>query len=200
MVEFMQSQGSERKHRLFACACCQQPSVLRYLSERSLALVDAACRFAEGAVDWTAVLQAAATAPAGPVTRRSYNPGRVSPSSQAQRAVLALAYPGAREAAWQVYREGANLLGPTPCELLRCIFGNPFRPAAVDPAWLHWNSGTVLRLATAIYHDCAFERLPVLADALEEAGCTDAAILDHCRGPGPHVRGCWVVDLLLGKE
>ena len=54
--------------------------------------------------------------------------------------------------------------------------------------------------AQAIYDDRALERLPVLADALEEAGCTDAAILEHCRGPGPHVRGCWVIDLLLGKE
>ncbi len=55
-------------------------------------------------------------------------------------------------------------------------------------------------LARSIYDDRAFDRLPVLADALEDAGCTDAAILDHCRGPGPHVRGCWVVDLILGKS
>ena len=58
---------------------------------------------------------------------------------------------------------------------------------------------TVVQLAQSIYDDRAFDRLPILADALEEAGCTDAAILDHCRGPGPHVRGCWAVDLLLGK-
>jgi hypothetical protein len=63
-----------------------------------------------------------------------------------------------------------------------------------------WNESTVTELAQAIYTDRAFDRLPILADALEEAGCTDAAILEHCRGPGPHVRGCWVVDLLLGKE
>jgi hypothetical protein len=55
-------------------------------------------------------------------------------------------------------------------------------------------------MAEVIYADSAFDRLPVLADALEEAGCTISDILDHCRGPGPHVRGCWVVDLLLGKE
>ena len=58
----------------------------------------------------------------------------------------------------------------------------------------------MLNLAQAIYEERRFGDLPVLADALEEAGCTDADILSHCRGPGPHVRGCWVVDLLLGKQ
>jgi predicted component of type VI protein secretion system len=71
-------------------------------------------------------------------------------------------------------------------------------PAEKD--WLDWNDKTVRKIAQAINNDQAFDRLPILADALEEAGCTDPAILDHCRGPGPHVRGCWVVDLLLGKE
>jgi hypothetical protein len=55
-------------------------------------------------------------------------------------------------------------------------------------------------MAEVIYADRAFDRLPILADALEEAGCTDQAVLDHCRGPFPHVHGCWVVDLILGKE
>lgn len=81
--------------------------------------------------------------------------------------------------------------------LVRCVFGNPFRPAASDPRWL---TPTVVALAQGIYDDRAFNRLPVLADALEEAGCTDPAILEHCRGPGPHARGCWVVDLLLGNN
>jgi hypothetical protein len=81
--------------------------------------------------------------------------------------------------------------------LVRDIFGNPFRPAAVSPRCL---SEPVISLARAIHTDRAFDRLPILADALEEAGCTDAEILNHCRGPGPHVRGCWVVDLVLGKE
>ena len=62
------------------------------------------------------------------------------------------------------------------------------------------DSRTVVQLAQAIYDDRAFDRIPILADALEEAGCTEAAILGHCRQPGEHVRGCWVVDLLLGKE
>ena len=58
----------------------------------------------------------------------------------------------------------------------------------------------MVQIAQAIYDDRAFDRMPILADALEDAGCTDRAILDHCRSEGPHVRGCWVVDLLLGKE
>jgi hypothetical protein len=70
----------------------------------------------------------------------------------------------------------------------------------LDSVRLHWNGNTVSKMAQAIYGDRAFEHLPILADALEEAGCTDAAILDHCRQPGEHVRGCWVVDLLLGKK
>jgi hypothetical protein len=70
----------------------------------------------------------------------------------------------------------------------------------VDPTWLSWNDGVVVNLAQAVYEERAFDCLPVLADALEEAGCTDADILAHCRSVGPHVRGCWVVDLLLLKE
>jgi hypothetical protein len=70
---------------------------------------------------------------------------------------------------------------------------------AIDPAWLRWNHGTVSALARHIYEDRAFADLPILADALEDAGCTVAAILDHCRRPCEHVRGCWVVDLVLGQ-
>jgi hypothetical protein len=74
--------------------------------------------------------------------------------------------------------------------------GNPFHPIALDPMWL---MPSVKHLAEAIYEDRAFDRLPILADALEDAGCTNADILNHCRQPGEHVRGCWVVDLLLDK-
>ncbi len=83
--------------------------------------------------------------------------------------------------------------------LVRELFGNPFRPAAVEPAWLTWNNATIPRLAQAIYDERAFDRLPVLADALEEAGCNDPDLLAHCRAPGPHVPGCWAVGLLVGK-
>jgi hypothetical protein len=83
------------------------------------------------------------------------------------------------------------------CAVLREIIGNPFRTATVASSWV---IGNVVGLAEAIYADRAFDRLPLLADALEDAGCSDAAILDHCRQPGEHVRGCWVIDLLLDKK
>jgi hypothetical protein len=83
------------------------------------------------------------------------------------------------------------------CDLLREMFGSPFRPITVNPTWL---IPTVIALAQAIYDDRAFDRMPILADALEDAGCTNQDILQHCRSGGEHVRGCWVVDLLLGKE
>jgi hypothetical protein len=86
------------------------------------------------------------------------------------------------------------------CQLLRCIFGNPFRPVAIDPAWLTWNDATVRRIAIAINDEQAFERLPILADALEDAGCAEPAVLDHLRGPGPHARGCFVVELLTSRK
>ena len=81
--------------------------------------------------------------------------------------------------------------------LVRCIFGNPFRALPGDSPW---RTADIVAHAKAIYADRAFDRLPILADTLEDAGCTDHAVLDHCRQPGEHVRGCWVVDLVLGKE
>jgi hypothetical protein len=91
--------------------------------------------------------------------------------------------------------------------LLRDVFGALFHPVPIDPAWLAWNDGTVVKLAQAAYEHRDLPsghldttRLGILADALEEAGCSAPDILGHLRGPGPHVRGCWAVDLLLGKE
>jgi hypothetical protein len=84
--------------------------------------------------------------------------------------------------------------------LLRDIIGNPFSAATVNRSWLAWNAGAVAILAQSMYDDRAFDRLPILADALEDAGCTNQDILSHCRSGGEHGRGCWVVDLLLGKE
>jgi hypothetical protein len=79
---------------------------------------------------------------------------------------------------------------------LRDIFGNPFRPVTFNPTW---RTEHVVGLAAKMYDDRAFAAMPILADALEEAGCGDADILSHCREPGIHVRGCWVVDLVLDK-
>jgi hypothetical protein len=124
---------------------------------------------------------------------------------------LSLAEDGARSAALdcciaqglQAKAGGKSLTGASDSEqreqaiLLRDIFSNAFRPVTADPSWL---SPTVLSLATAIYEERAFDRLPILADALEDAGCDNADILNHCRQPAEHARGCWAVDLVLGKK
>jgi hypothetical protein len=82
--------------------------------------------------------------------------------------------------------------------LLRDVFGNPFRPVSFDPSW---RTDTVLSLAGGMYGSRDFSRVPILGDALQDAGCEDADVLGHCLDPkGVHVRGCWVVDRLLGKE
>jgi hypothetical protein len=81
--------------------------------------------------------------------------------------------------------------------VVRDIFDNPFRPVTCAPAW---RTDTVLALARQMYEARDFSAMPILADALQDAGCDSAAVLDHCRSEEPHVRGCWVVDLVLGKE
>ena len=81
--------------------------------------------------------------------------------------------------------------------LMRDVVGNPFRPVTFDPAWL---TSDVIALARQMYKSRDFGAMPVLADALQDAGCDNPDMLAHCRSGGPHVRGCWVVDLVLGKE
>jgi len=96
-----------------------------------------------------------------------------------------------------VYREGWDAdAGQVISPLIREVVGNPFRPIAFDPSW---RTEAVVGLARGMYESRDFAPMPVLADALEDAGCADADILSHCREPGLHVRGCWVVDLVLGK-
>jgi hypothetical protein len=88
-----------------------------------------------------------------------------------------------------------------PCraqaELVREVVGNPFSPVVFDPGW---RTADVLGLARGIYEDRVFDRMPLLADALMDAGCDNEQVLAHCRSEGPHVRGCWAVDLVIGKE
>lgn len=86
----------------------------------------------------------------------------------------------------------------TLAELCREVFGNPFRPAWIDSEWLAWDRGVVFQLARAIHDERRFDEMPVLADALEDAGCTDEVYLRHCRSPN-HTRGCWLLDALLGE-
>ncbi len=90
-----------------------------------------------------------------------------------------------------------DVMGRRFCSQFRDVTGNPFRPVAFDPAW---RTSTALVIAQGIYDDRAFNRLPILADALQDAGCENCDILSHLRGEGPHVKGCWALDLVLGKE
>jgi hypothetical protein len=90
----------------------------------------------------------------------------------------------------------ASLVGEALCPIIRDIFGNPFRPVTFSPAW---RTDTAVALARQMYDAREFGAMPILADALQDAGCEDEQILSHCLSDGAHVRGCWVVDLVLGK-
>lgn len=86
------------------------------------------------------------------------------------------------------------------CHVARDVFGNPFRPPPVyEPAWLRWGDGAVSSLAETIHAERAFEQMPILGDALEDAGCTEARWLEHCRDHATHVRGCWVLEAIRGR-
>jgi hypothetical protein len=201
---------SDRKGRLFACAFCRRHWHL-LPDEQSRQAIDVAEGFAEGGVGErelqaahkAAMLVAESVDPPEPTARtlatlipwvaqQATHPvfGWLGTRAVSEAVRIALIRGGvAEERAQEVMMR-----------LFLDVYGNPCRPVAVEPAWLTRNCGTVLKLAQAIYEERAFDRLPILADALEDAGCDNADLLAHCRGPGPHVRGCWVVDLLLGKS
>jgi hypothetical protein len=197
MLSFVETRLSEREARLFGVACCRR--IWHLLKEQDQDVVEIAERFADGEVDraeldaaaesaWSASSHSlgragAAADAAGETIFRNDGFGNVYHVSHLTYNAFYAAGEDAGEYAAQ-------------CCLLRDIFGNPFRPVRVAPAWL---TSTVVQLASGIYAEPAFDRLPMLADALQDAGCDNANILTHCRGPGPHVRGCWVVDLMLGK-
>jgi hypothetical protein len=104
---------------------------------------------------------------------------------------------GNTKSAWETVERRARA---AQCRLLRDIFRKPSRRFPSQPSVARaLRDSTVPRIAQTIYNDRRFQDLPILADALEEAGCTDSEILGHCRGPGEHARGCWVLDLILGK-
>jgi hypothetical protein len=205
MLRYLGERASDRKLRLFMCALSRR--VWHLLTEELRRAVDVAERLADGKAGEAE--RAAAFEAAGGSMTEVFSQAVAIPAKALISSHLDFY---AQHAAWSVTSvpdvEGRYILPTTDeqedaereaqCALLRELFGNPFRPAAIEPDWLSWEGGTVPRIARAIYDDRAFDLLPILADALEDAGCTDAVILDHCRGPGPHVRGCWVLDALLG--
>ena len=206
MLLFLRDRASERKLRLFACACCRR--IWDWLGdERSRAAVEIAEDHADGLADDSRLHTARNDASDCELLLGN----RLNPDESARAAywtLLEQEFIGVAELVRIAVSIAAAARRTEPIEaavsreacwqvrLLRDIIGNPFRPVAIDPAWLTAN---VLDLARTIYAERAFDRLPILADALMDAGCDDPLILDHCRSSGPHVRGCWVVDLLLGK-
>jgi hypothetical protein len=204
-----------RKLRLFSCACCRR--LLHWLSDPLCqAALKAAEKYADGALDRDSCILASQQFD---TKRRGRFPNYQEYEGEAWNALYC-----AIHRRWDKYRDGdfadkrwqlassvardaISAAGPgmaaLAAALLRDVIGNPFRPVTIEPDSI---SPTALTLARAAYELTTWERslldptrLAILGDALEEAGCTNADLLTHLRGPGPHVRGCWAVDLLLGK-
>jgi hypothetical protein len=211
MLDFLRGKASDRKLRLFACACCRRVWHL-LTEERTRRAAEVAERFAEGSASdreridaWDNALE---------VAYSNYNPDEDEPRTDlaafavlealdinvstalgaVEASILALERTPSR--AWP--NEGIQMRGQVPlCLILRDIIGNPFCPVSFD---LARRTPNVTAVAQTIYEQRRFEDLPILADALEEAGCACEEILEHCRSGGEHVKGCWAVDLVLGKE
>jgi hypothetical protein len=215
MLEFLRGKASDRKLRLFACACVRR--VWHRLGEVAAPTeIEASERFADGQSSRNELRSirsqlgarggySAAWAANNALHAVLENGADIAASRAAIYSADFLYYftdeqksltdTGSREeavAAREVERTELTCV-------LRDIFDNPFRPVAINPAWVAWNDGTVQKIAQAIYDERAFDRMPILADALEEAGCTNQDMLAHCRSGGEHVRGCWAVDLILGR-
>jgi hypothetical protein len=222
MLDFLRGKASERKLRLFAVACCRHIWHL-LADERSQEAVEVAERYADGQAS-QAELEAAhnrALYARRSARKEAWSGGRpasVQAARSAVRAVTRTAVAETAEEAARAVMEWATRMERVPgvfqgiagpraaiqrawkaelryqCDLLRDLLGIPFRLVSTIP-----RDTNVVKLAQAIYNDRAFDGLPILGDALEEAGCTDQAILDHCRQQGEHIRGCWVLDLVLGR-
>jgi hypothetical protein len=195
MLGVLGPRASARKLRLFGCACVRRAWPL--LDEQRLRAVEMAEEMANGRV-------APRTMQLGP-----FDGGEADAPAEAALAAEMLCHAeagiAAQEAALASARAAAQAAAERSAQagLLRDVF-NPFWSPPVEPAW---RGGTVARLAQAAYDECVLPagildntRLGILADALEDAGCVDEELLSHLRAPGPHVRGCWVLDFLTGRE
>jgi hypothetical protein len=202
MLDFLRGKASERKLRLFSVACCR--SVWPMLpDQRTRKAVEIAERFSDGLVSQRERAEAAERAEEKACENETDELDH--PSWAAYWAAAPEAHQSAEMSSLNAAAERSDqpeVIKQT--HFLRCIFGNPFRPVTVDSAW---QTPAITSLAQAAYEERILpggeldaQRLAVLADALEEAGCPEQAMLDHLRHPGPHVRGCWPVDLLLARE
>ena len=204
LIKSQKAVGKARKLRLFACACARRVwDQLAGDSARSA--VEASERFADCAVG------EADLAESHQATQRAWGQASMAWASILSTG-LAVVLPDASHAALHAstHAPAVRVSSGTPSrktllaaerqtqrDLFRDVFGNPFRPATFDDAW---RTSTAVALAKGMYESRDFGAMPILADALQDAGCNNDDMLDHCRGDGPHVRGCWVVDLVLGKE
>jgi hypothetical protein len=210
MLELLRGKTSDRKLRLFAVACCRHVWRLVPADDDGKIAVMVSERFADRLATREELKAARRRARSCEVVA-----ARLDAFQAAEETANTAAYK-VRLLALDYQCKDPILAGYTTwttagvrleeqetreqCALLRDIFGKPFRHVTIPPAVVAWNDGTVQKIAQAIYDERAFDRMPILADALEESGCTNTDILNHCRLPGEHVRGCWVVDLILGKE
>jgi hypothetical protein len=185
--------GSDRKLRQFACECLlrswQQPSW-----DRHVRVVEVYQLYLDGnatPTEWFEVYSDAGGIELGGSLQDLIS---TEPLESARR-IAGLSR--GLQMRWDGIRP--EPIGPSDdASILREVFGNPFRSVTFDPAW---RTSTVLALAQGIYDDKVFDRLPILADALQDAGCDNDDILCHLRdATAPHVRGCWALDLVLGKE
>ena len=203
MLKSLRRKSSERKLRHFACACCRDIWHL-LTDEHSRIAVEVAERFADGDAtrdELDAALKEASAVAGPPAWAAAW-----TSEGQARKAARNAARGAVRAVEWGATVRAAEGIAVKAGQAaaLREVFGNPFRSVAIHPGW---RTPTVTNLATAAYEERALPsgeldavRLAVLADALEEATCDNGDILNHLRAPGPHVRGCWVIDLLLAKE
>jgi hypothetical protein len=207
----MRKQVKQRKLRLFAVACCRRLWPL-IDDERSRLAVAVAERYADGeasieefrAAEKESIVVCEQRAPNDALFACHQLFWKEVNGLHASTSTLSAVFKHQESQAGRTFdpldsrRSGACLSEErAQSTLLRDIFGNPFRPVAFADSW---RSEAAVSLASAVYTERAFDRLPILGDALEEAGCDHPDILNHCRGPGLHVRGCWVVDLVLGKD
>jgi hypothetical protein len=217
MLNYLAGKASTRKLRLFACACVRRYWSRLRAAPRAREAVETAERYAEGEVgegDVGRALERAepllmdaplfeAYAYMAAVACAAEDPEVAARNAQEfirQQAVRDAAYevpPGQDEA--EVNAEASAAECRAQCELLREVFGNPFREVNVDPAWLGWGNGSAAHMAQLIHENGQWDDLPYLADALEDAGCGEESLLRHLREPREHVRGCWALDAVLRR-